>query len=484
MRDSKRAGRLPWWARQYRRTGSEESMPRRRPACGVRSVPATLPAQPSPLYQEVLAWVTARLQQRGYARPLCKRLALLGTGLIASKQATLSAVAETVHGLAITPAKEESIARRLGRILTDERLDPHQVLTDLFADLVPTLLAGVLAAHAANEPSGAAHHARFLPLTVVLDESTKEDEVHLLVAGLAYQGILLPLAVRVWEQGAPLAAGDYWLAVHGVCLAVQALLPPALRDHVLLLADRAYGIPRMLDLARALDWAWVLRVQGQTRVLRADGTVCPIRDLAPRPGTGWVSGFDPTAPAAPDPDSTEPVAVFKAAGWRGSQVVALWLDTQEAPWLLVTSLPGTAARLQDYARRWAIERLFVSWKSHGWDVEAGGVAQPARLGRLLSALSLATYWQLAMGLPVAHAQLDDLAARAAQRPLPTGQLPLPFPPAPSRPWAAKFSLYRWGAKVAQTTNLRQHTPTCWWAFPDWTAPPWSAQCQQTYHAAT
>jgi hypothetical protein len=139
-----------------------------------------------------------------------------------------------------------------------------------------------------------------------------------------------------------------------------------------------------------LDWAWLVRVQWQTRVLRRDGSICAIRALVPRPGALWLGHDDPPAtratrdgqPArAVDPEdgagaTGAPVAVFRVTGWRASQVVAAWPVGETEPWLLVTSLPGTRARLRDYAQRWAIERLFLSWKTHGWGLDTSGHLWP------------------------------------------------------------------------------------------------------------
>jgi hypothetical protein len=168
--------------------------------------------------------------------------------------------------------------------------------------------------------------------------------------------------------------------VGGLRWSVHRVLPPELRDHVLLVAARAYGIARMPELGASLDWAWLGRVQWQTRVLRRDGSICVIRDLVPRPGALWLGHhYDPPAtrdgqPARADdpedraggaPPAAAPVAVFRVTGWRASQVVAAWPVGEAEPWLLVTSLPGTRARLRDYAQRWAIERLFSAGPSSG-----------------------------------------------------------------------------------------------------------------------
>ena len=457
---------------------------------------AIQPPRQQPLYETVREWTERYLEGPVYSRPARKRVAVLVAGLIAGEQATVSHWAGTVAGLAISGAQEESIVRRLQRIVDDARLDPERLLPTLFRAWLPELLAGVIAAHAANEGSGPGHHRRFRPLHLVLDESSKTDQVHLLVVGLAYQGLVLPLGVRCWPQNTPLPEGEYWTQVSRLLCEVQTVLPPVLRDHVVLLADRGFGHPRLIDLLGVLGWAYVLRTQDQVRLQLPDGTTTPLRSLVTRPGQVWLGGSTTDGAATTAP--VAPVAVFKAAGWRTCQVVALWAAGQAAPWLLLTDLPARATRWRDYARRWAIERLFLAWKSHGWDLEASGLRTPAQVGRLVSGLVLATWWRIALALPVCLSHLAALSARAAHRlPPPDTPLQLPLPglpglpglspsaddlappgaaPPPARPWAAKFSLFTWGIKVIRATACRSETPALCWTFPFWQAPVWSAHC--------
>ncbi len=58
-----------------------------------------------PLYETLVAWLTGLLAPQGYARPQCKRLAVLVSGLIASDKATLSQVSASVAALQISAAK-------------------------------------------------------------------------------------------------------------------------------------------------------------------------------------------------------------------------------------------------------------------------------------------------------------------------------------------------------------------------------------------
>lgn len=446
-----------------------------------------VPARDLPFYEEVLAWLSEKLQPVGLPRPLCKRLAVVIAGLVASQKATIGELTTAIDGLAISGAKPESIARRLQRSLSDARLDPS-LLPLVFRPILPELLRSSLAAHAANTPTPGAHHQRFIGLTLIFDESSQAEHVHLAVVGVPIGGVVLPLAIRTWPQNVVLPVGEYWTQVIGLLQEVQEMLPAELRDHVLLVADRLSGVPRMLDILIALDWNWLLRAQGQTQVRLADGTCQPLQALVPRPGTQWMS--DPnTKPATEgsgegsdealgeESDSASP-SVFKAVGWRRSRVVAIWAEGQVEPWLLLTSLSGTLARVAEYAHRWAIERLFLSWKSHGWEIEQSGIHDPARLGRLLTGLALATLWRLAFALPAAFQKLADLASRTARA---SRQLPLPELAAPSRPWAAKYSLLTSGAKIAQTASLRTRTPALCWQLPflAWAGRSWREICRDT-----
>jgi len=446
---------------------------------------------PAALAQTVLNWTLTHLAQRGYPRPACKRLAFLVTGMLAASSATRGDLATALEELGLSGAKDESIARRLGRLLDDADLDPSRLLPDLYRDLVPLLLQSVVASHTANQKLPPFHHRRFPPLRIILDATTKGDQVHILVAGLAYRGIVLPLAIRTWEQNVPLEAASYWTHLLSLCHDVQTVLPAALRDHILFCADRFFGVPRMLDLCRVLGWSSLLRLQGQTRILRSDGTVLAAKDLAPQPGTLWLSDPTPTdltlaSPSDSPAEEAPPVGGFKEAGWRYGRVVACWAEEADEPWLLLTDLPATPERLADYARRWAIERLFLTWKSHGWRLESLRIRAPQRLARFLSGLAIATLWTVACALPKILRLKADLATRGQDRFVAVEQLPLPWdlPSPPSRPWPAKFSLLTWGRKVLFQTIAGHRLLHLRWDFPDWDAPTWSVECQALYHGST
>ena len=70
----------------------------------------------------------------------------------------------------------------------------------------------------------------------------------------------------------------------------------------------------------------------------------------------------------------------------------------EAPFLILATWkldPGEATDL--YRRRWEIESMFAALKSRGFDLEATGLTEPARIERLIALLALAFTWTRLVG---------------------------------------------------------------------------------------
>ena len=151
----------------------------------VGTKPEPVRVEQSPLAQTILTWTMERLQGRGYPLPAVKRIAFLVTGLVVGGSASRGELATALEGLGLSDAKDESIAARLGRLLGDADLDPQRLLPDLYRDLLPTLLAGVIGSHAAQAKLPTFHQQRFPPLRLILDATSKQADVHILVLGLA-----------------------------------------------------------------------------------------------------------------------------------------------------------------------------------------------------------------------------------------------------------------------------------------------------------
>jgi hypothetical protein len=201
-----------------------------------------MPAQ-NPLYQEVyqrIKLVTAGAKMRKIS---VKRLALLVVGIIAAQDVVLAKIADELLSLKLTKATaKESLERTLERILSDVKLDPKAWYEPALRTSVDweQLLRGSQ------------------QVVLVLDESSKEDEVHLLRMGLPYWGHCLPVVWQIWAQNQPLdEAEGYWSRIDALLRAASAVVPSLLK--VTVLADRAYDVPNFVDRLNARGWHWTVR---------------------------------------------------------------------------------------------------------------------------------------------------------------------------------------------------------------------------------
>src|SRR5919202_6427439 len=187
-----------------------------------------------PVFQEVFQLIrtTATPQQLPYAA--CQRLALLVTGILAAKTTVVAQIAAELAALRLTHATQaESVARRLCRTLNDPHLTPAVCYDPLLDQVIDW--AAVLRGRR--------------QVVVILDESTKAAQIHLLRASLPSWGGSLPRAWEVWAQNVPLAEGEYWQRVEQVLARVAAQVPRGLE--VVVVADEFFAIPGFIDrLAR------------------------------------------------------------------------------------------------------------------------------------------------------------------------------------------------------------------------------------------
>lgn len=396
-----------------------------------------MPAQ-SPLYQEVyqrIAIVTAGLKM---PKPALKRLTLLVVGIVAAQGVTLAKVADELLSLGLTRATEaDSIKRTLGRILGDGRLDPKTWFE-------PALKACL-------DWQGLLGGSRRLVLAV--DESSKQDQVHLLRVGLPYWGHCQPLAWDIWPQNRPLEqANGYWQRVEAVLARVAVLVPGGLQ--VVVLADRAYDIPAFIDRLGVYAWHWAVRLKARasTRFLDQRGREWALKALIAQhvhaPGMRWKSrGW-----------------VFKEAGWRQVSIVAYWAPSEDEPLVVISDLPPRWDLLRLYAMRFWIESGFRSDKKLGWHWEECQVRKLGHHRRLLLAMAWATLLTLCIGLAEAKARLCRLGQRRVRRQ--AGK------PRVGQPRHAEQSLFTMGLRRTRDWFYRTKDQVICWLLTELDADTW------------
>jgi hypothetical protein len=342
----------------------------------------TMPASCS-LYHTIGAQIAACAPQVPPASQ--ERLAVLVTGIVGAGSCVQAAVAREVAALGVTTTtRPDSIGRRVRRTLND----PHLTATNCYGVLLAELVS--------DNPDPTQ------PLVLVLDESTKRDQVHLLRLSLSYRGGSVPVAWAVWEQNTPLPPGAYWAAVDRVLEAAAARLPAD--RPVVVLADRAYAVANLIDRLTARGWSWAIRITttGRHRFRPVGQDEGGLADLVaarlPRPGRRFRCWG----------------TFAKKAGWRPAHLVGLWGVGQADPLVIVTDRPQAWATIHLYERRFWIEPGFRLDKRKGWDWEACQVRDVAHHTVLLLALAWATVVVLCLGAVHAERALVRLRHRAGR----------------------------------------------------------------------
>lgn len=382
---------------------------------------------PARLYQQIEAQITR------YAGPnlritSARRLASLVMGILASEGCTLRRVARELGAMGLRRAQRDSTVRRLRRTLADVRLDAGAGFTALVQATVDWPVAA--------------------PVVLVLDESTTPGEMHVMRLSLAYRGTCLPLAWKVWRHQEKLPRGAYWRSLDGVLARARAILPPAVR--VVVLADRAYDVPPVIDRLTALGWDWIIRVKARSKLVwrGEEAAEQPLRAMVGARLAQRGDRFRTTG------------QMFKKAGWRPVHLLGEWGHGYAEPLVVATSLAPCWTVLSRYARRFWIEAGFRQDKSKGWDWEQSQVRDPARQERLLLALAWASLLILSLGAQQAAAAVAAFMARSGRR------------PNPSHPRDSLFSLGLGQFRAWLYGTVRGRVP---WHLPHLTHPSWCAE---------
>src|SRR5919202_69665 len=393
-----------------------------------------------PVFQEVFQRIrtTAAPHQVPYAA--CYRLALLVTGILAAKSTILAQIAAELTALRLTHATQtESIERRLRRTLND----PHLTPTICYDPLLPQVIDWDQVLRGSQR------------IVVILDESTKRDQVHLLRASLPYWGGSLPLAWEVWEQNFPLPEGEYWQRIEQVLARVARQGPTGLE--VVVVADAFFAIPGFVDRLARYGWHWVLRVTpcGSHRFRDHRGYESGlgerVRQQVRQPGQRWKARG----------------AVFKDAGWYAVSVVAVWAAGTAEPVVVLSDQPPCWQGVRTYDRRVWGEPGFRTDKTHGWQWESSQVQGVDHHAVLLLGMAWASLVTLCLGVEAAQARLAEVAAR-----------PRGGPHGAGRPRHARESIFTLGLRQLRAWLYRTWQRALRWRLPEVDSASWSARWHQ------
>ena len=276
-------------------------------------------------------------------------------GVAVARQCSQRGVAEA---LAVV-GKPDTVERRVQRFVANPRLDWRVGAQGLTAWILRRF------------PSPG-------PLVLLVDETSLQAHLKVMVVSLAYRGRALPLAWG-WYHQTTWPMGQVALIttlLHQIAPSVPAGCP------VVVQADRGIGgSPGLLRAIEALGWYCLGRVQRTVR-LQGAGREVPFGALVPKPGRrGTGAG-----------------RAFKTAGWRAGWAVGRWQGRYAQPWLLLTNWPQAQAKW--YGLRMWEEAAFRDLKSGGWQWQRSRVRSPAHANRLWLVLALASAWMMSGGTQV------------------------------------------------------------------------------------
>jgi hypothetical protein len=380
------------------------------------------------VYHQVRALIRQELDPR-VDESTFERIALLVTGIIASKSASPAQVAKGLEKLQLKGASAESLERRIRRLENDPEMQASWCF----------------------HPFARAHlcYGRAQELLLILDPTMQEDKIVMVSVCVWFRGRALPLGWAIWPGNTPLEGEGFWKRIERLLEEVSGLIPAWAR--VTLMADRAFGCPAFIDLVVKNNWHYVIRVQGQTICRDRMGRERSVQSLVPyKNKRAKLSG-----------------RVFKKNGWRSASVVSYWGRRHEKPLCLVSDLKPGWYLIHLYRRRYPIEAHFRDYKSYGWRWEQGQVTNLLHVERLLTAMALASWIVLLAG---------NWRAKLILAKPPTGNR---F----TRPWEGKSSLFALGLDQLHIWLFETRLPAFLWYLSDWSAPNWECQiCAHHAHA--
>jgi hypothetical protein len=307
--------------------------------------------------QESLATWTASVHQLLFllSKPIRKALAAF------SLAATVAHHCHSNRIAAATPsdAQVASSRRRFERLLDNPRFR-----SDWFtASLVQSL-------------GQAWPHRRW---TLIIDESSRDDEICSMQMLLAYKYRAIPLAVRAYKS--TFGDGRRPRLLLALLKRIHKHLP--VNADVTVLCDRGLAWPDLIEQLKRWNWHYVLRIQCQTAVWPD--------------GAEHHSRADALLPGRKGKAFTCHARVFKNAGWLDCYFTAIHAKGDKEPGYLISDRPGAIRQYRHYGQRPWCEETFRDEKSSGFCWRESRVNKPKHVTRLLMVMLLAMYLCLVLG---------------------------------------------------------------------------------------
>ncbi len=193
---------------------------------------------------------------------------------------------------------------------------------------------------------------------------------------------VLMLSVRVDQRALPVlwtvqqTRGAIGFAEQRCLLEAVVQMLPA--SPVVLMADRFYGTPALVEWCQTHQWRYRIRLKGNLIFEHLGGEVTG-KDAA-----SWG------------------MRALNQATFNNSAIQTnigiVHQATHEEPWIIAMDCPASEYKALDYSWRWGIEAMFSDFKSCGFDLPRTQLQHAERIERLILVMSLALYWATSAGI--------------------------------------------------------------------------------------
>jgi len=259
-----------------------------------------------------------------------RTLVMMVTAFLAGGGPSLGQMGRCLKDL---PGSLDQKVKRMSRFLCESRFDVLEAFLGVARGIIETM------AHA--------HPKRMILVTMDWTDLGKYQGLWL---SLPFQGRALPLACMVLEKAK--ALGSMTAMEEEIVRRFLGLFSPAIRDRVVILADRGFAKHDLWDLIKDMKAHWAIRVP-RDRHIRVDGEWIELRHLGLNPGQTKI--LREVEGLQEEPRKIN-LAIRRLPTGEAK-------DPEDDTWYIATDAQDIPLALSWYSERFQIEEMFRDLKS-------------------------------------------------------------------------------------------------------------------------
>ncbi len=205
-------------------------------------------------------------------------------------------------------------------------------------------------------------------IVLILDQTHINKAFEMLMVSVRFNNRALPLGWVIKETQGLIGFEEQKQLLDSI----TAWIPEACK--IVLMGDRAYGTPDLIQWCQKQDWDYRLRLKGNIKTYQR---------------------LDPVAASALSPGNYGNVPVTNKGIHTNLGIIHE--EGHEEAWIIAMSTQASEYRTLDYEMRWGIEAMFSDFKTRGFSLESSQMKKADHLDRLVLMLSIALYWAVSTG---------------------------------------------------------------------------------------